>query len=294
MDRMVRIEVEAVAWERSAPEASERRWLDVPADVDAYNVQSHLEQRFGPPLDTARSVDENGRDMTIGWFFPPSARESLGMGPAGADLLVIPYVSFEDGSRRQLLPYNAELRGRFEDLARSLDMEIEVVDGRRAHVPAVGAAPDERPAPLRDEELALYHSDRDGLTLEIGGWLRRLLAEGHTYLLIEVGAHSRYLQFVTHDGSWLRGEVVGPDYVPDEPLTASELDGIRSAGWYEPEDDPDCRNFWHEWGDPESGEPADVDAAAAMAAATLCDAFGPVDPSAVAVLTGPAHPRGRE
>ena len=49
-----------------------------------------------------------------------------------------------------------------------------------------------------------------------------MLSEGHTFLLLEVGDHARYAQFATHDGSWLRGEVVGAVQVPDSPLSPSE------------------------------------------------------------------------
>lgn len=288
MDRIVRIEIEVIAWHRRAATAVGRRWLDTPPGLDGYGVQQYLEQRFGPPLTVATSTDDAGDEHSIGWFFPHSALVQLDLAQPGTDLLVVPYVSLPDGSRRELFAYNAELRNRFEDLARSIDVEMETLR-RREPFDAGDPPPREGAVRLAEESLELYYSDPDGIALEVGGWLRRLIAEGHTYLLIELG-ETRYVQFVTHDGSWLRGEVVGPDYVPDAPLSQRELDGIRAAGWYEPERDPLCRNFWFEWGDPDLDEPPRVDAAAAMAASTLCTAFGLVDATAATVRTGTALP----
>jgi hypothetical protein len=293
-DRIVAVEVEAVAWDRRAVAAIDQQRLEVPEDLDAHSLREHLEARFGGSTGTVNTEDEAFGDIVVGWLFPADALAELGMDHPGATLLAVPYVRFANGVRKELAIYNAELQARFADLARSLSPDgsppWSATEGPSDADLLGGGAP-EKGTRLAEEQLRLYHSDRDGIRLELEGWLRRLLAEGYTFIVIEVGHLGRYLQFVTHDGSWLRGEVVGPTNLRGcPPLDEVELLSLHAGGWNDPEEDAGIGNFWLEWGDPEVGEPVDVEHAAHLAALTLDAAFGPIDPESVEITTGSSHP----
>ena len=190
----------------------------------------------------------------IGWTLPVEAVPELAREHTGTVLLVVAYGRAPDGTLHELTP-----------------------GGRR----------------LAEERPVLGTTSRAGVTIQVGGWLRRMLEEGHTYLLLELGEDARYVQYATHDGSWLRGEVVGSVHVPDRPLTPAEEAAILDVGWHPPTGDPDSGpggvNHWMEWGDPSTGEPVDVQDAAELTAATLC-ALGVDDPAQVRIETGPSHP----
>jgi len=291
-DRIVAVEVEAVAWDRRAATAIEQRRLEVPEDLDVHAVREHLEARFGESTGTVHADDEAFGDIVIGWLFPDEGLVQLEMDHPEATLLAVPFVRFSNGVRRELTIYHAELQARFADLARSLAPDgTPPWSGTPTDEQLLDGTVPEHPKPLASEELQLYHSDLDGLRLELEGWLRRLVAEGHTFLVIEVGDRGRYVQFVTHDGTWLRGEVVGPANLEGlPPLDDLELLAIHAAGWNDPDEGSSIGNFWFEWGDPEAGEPVDVEHAAHLAAITLDSAFGPISTDAVAITTGPSRP----
>ena len=292
-DRIVAVEVEAVAWDRRAGTAIEHRRVEVPEDLDPRQLREHLEARFGPSTGTVNTEDEAFGDIVVGWLFPADALADLGMDHPDATLLAVPFVRFGNGVRRELTIYNAELQARFAELARSLSPEAsELLDPEPSSSTLLeGAGGPGAGSRLATEELRLYHSDPEGVRLEMSGWLRRMLAEGYTYLVIEVGDRGRYLQFITHDGSWLRGEVVGPANLEGcPPLDEVEQLGIDASGWNPPDESDGVGNHWLEWGDPEIGEPVDPDEAARAAALTLVGAFGPFTPDQVRITTGSAFP----
>ena len=78
----------------------------------------------------------------------------------------------------------------------------------------------------------------------------------------------RYVQFLTHDGSWLRGEVVGDRHLGGhDPLSADEQQRLSDIGWNPPGDHgDDCGNFWVDWGE----EPGDLGAGAGPMTAPRC------------------------
>lgn len=290
-DQMSEIEIDAVAWDRTAAVALEHRRLEVPFDLDEYSVQSWVESRFGAPTGTAHASPPGPDDLVIGWTYPGPTLLEVGIDRPDATMLVVPFVRLGDGTRRELFVHHAEQRTRFAELARDLGTEMDTVDGRPVRQPDQHQNPPrEFPGRLEDETVELHHSDPIGISLEIGGWLRRMLHERYTYLILEVGDDNRYVQFVTHDGTWLRGEVVGPSQVADVPLTDAELASIRSIGWQPPADGSAVANFWMEWGDPDTGETPDVDEAATFGALTLCDAFGVERPEDVEITPGRSRP----
>lgn len=266
---VVAIEIDAVAWDVTTGRAVGRRRVEFGGPLERAAVQALVETRFGAPLGTAHSSGAPG-DTPIGWTYPIEAHPELGAQHPGAELLVIPYACFADGTRRELLLH---------------------ADHRAS--PSPSPSPSQRTR-LEHESLHLRRTDRAGVTLELGRWLRRLLADGHTYLVIEVGDRHRYVQFATHCGEWLRGEVVGPAHLPFHPLSPEEEFSILDIGWLPPSEEEDGGNFWMEWGDPDVGIPVDVADAAELAAATLCVAFGPFEPHEAVVRAGPAFPDASE
>ena len=157
-------------------------------------------------------------------------------------MMVVPFVRFPDGTRQELFEYNAELHREFAALVGGLDPDLDVLG---AVVPA------ESTGRLEDERPTLVGTEREQLELQVGGWLRRMLVEGWTYLILEVSHSGRYVQFLTHDGAWLRGEAVGPRYLEGHPpLTDDEHESLCALGWNPPDSHgDDCGNYWVDWGE---------------------------------------------
>lgn len=258
--RAAAVELSLVVWDERAAEAVDQRHVDAPPGLDVDGVRWFVEQRFGPVRGTVHvaevaAEEHAGSAPSIGWTLPIEAVPELAREHPGASLVAVPFGRGPDGAL----------------------LEMPGGAGR-----------------LADARPRLRTASRAGITFQVGGWLDRMLSEGHTFLLLEVGDHARYAQFATHDGSWLRGEVVGAVQVPDSPLSPSEEAAILDVGWHPPDDQPGSGaggvNFWMEWGDPAAGEPVDVQDAAELAAATLCVAFEVRSPSQVRVETGTSRP----
>ncbi len=290
----VGIDIKVIAWDGRVSAAVAEDWLEVPPAVDANNVEDYVFGRFGEPVDVAVGRTDEFGEIVMGWVFPAGTLDQLDLPSEGMEMMVVPFVRFPDGSRRELFEYTAELNTEFAALAASLHP-----DG-----PPVGdVAPIEARDRLEHERLELFSGDPEDVELQLGGWLRRMLVDGWTYLIIEVSGTGRYVQFLTHDGSWLRGEVVGDRHLGGhDPLSADECERLSDMGWIAPNDDEDdCGNYWVDWG--EEGDPdrpdrvsedslpvsdRDVDEAARFAATALCEVFGPLDVAGVDVVAGHA------
>ena len=291
------IDIKVIAWDEDAQCGVAEDWLEVPPAVDAQRVEDYVISRFGEPVDVAVGRTDRFGEIVMGWVFPTSHLERVGLPSEGLEMMVVPFVRFPDGTRRELFEYNAELNGEFAALAALIDPDA----------PAIGdTAPDESHGRLDTEDLHLVSGDPEEIELQLEGWLRRMLAEGWTYLILELPETGRYVQFLTHDGDWLRGEVVGDRYLgAHAPLSADEKDRLRDLGWNPPDDDDPgedgdgCGNYWIDWGrvegEPDPGYPfdedvtdRDVEEAARFAATALCSVFGPVGPDDVAVMVGAA------
>lgn len=287
------IDIKVIAWDEDAQRGVAEDWLEVPPAVDAQRVEDYVISRFGEPIDVAVGRTDRFGEIVMGWVFPASHLEQVGLPDDGVEMMVVPFVRFPDGTRRELFEYNAELNDEFAALAALIDPDAPAV---------TDTAPDESIGRLDSEDLQLVSDDAEQIELQLEGWLRRMLAEGWTYLILEVPDTGRYVQFLTHDGDWLRGEVVGDRYLgAHAPLTPDEHERLRDLGWNPPDPTDDgCGNFWIDWGRAE-GEPddpgypfdedvsdRDIEEAARFAATTLCAVFGPVGPDDVAVMVGAA------
>lgn len=288
----VGIDIKVVAWDEHGLRAVAEDWLEVPPAVDASRVEQYVMARFGDPVDVAMGRTDRFGELVLGWVFPSSTLEPLGLPADGLEMMVVPYVRFPDGTRRELFEYNAELHHEFSALAALLDPGA---------APVGDQAPAEQRGRLDEEQLALIGPEREQVEEQVGGWLRRMLAEGWTYLILEVPDTGRYVQFLTHDGDWLRGEVVGNRYLGGhELLDDDEHRRLVDLGWNEPGDTPeDCGNYWLDWGNTSDEDELayafddrvtdrDVDEAARFAAATLCEVFGPLHVDDVDVVSGTA------
>lgn len=287
----VGIDIKVIARETTSRGEVAENWLEVPASIDTADVEEFVVERFGEPLDLEVESRSDQGEVVRGWVFP-TVSPGLIAGPAeGIEMIVVPFVRFPDGTRRELFDYMAELDREFRELALGIDPQ--------AHIPGTPASC--RPAALlADEHIAVYSTDPDLLTLQIAGWIRRAIREGHTYLVFDLTATGRYVQFVTHDGTPLRGEVSGDRHLSSsQRLSPAEHEALIAAGWSGPEScDEDCGNYWVQWGKPRRTEFADYqvksrpDEAAQIASATLWSVFGVKDPAEIEVTAGPAWQAG--
>ncbi len=293
----VGIDIKVIAWDAQDDCAVAEDWLEVPPAVDANNVEDYVFGRFGEPVDVAVGTTAGFGELVLGWVFPPRTLERVDLPSEGLEMMVVPFVRFPDGTRRELFEYSAELHREFAELVATIDPDASISND---------PAPIECDERLEDEHLVLFDADRDKAEQQIAGWLRRMITEGWTYLILEVVDTGRYVQFLAHDGSWLRGEVVGNRYLQDhEPLSSDEYRALCDVGWNEPHDSgDDCGNFWVDWGDEDDSAPEvaasmvamvsdrDVREAARFAAAALCDVFCVRGAAQVAVTSGPASHAG--
>jgi hypothetical protein len=91
-------------------------WTACPNDVEADTLLSYLTQQFGEPIEVALTSTEKNPRIVIGWFFRPPAGQLTG--PADdIELLVIPYITLEDGSDVAMFLHQANQKELFETLA---------------------------------------------------------------------------------------------------------------------------------------------------------------------------------
>jgi len=291
----VGIDIKVVAWDERADRAVAEDWLEVPPAVEAHNVEDYVFGRFGEPVDVAVSRTDEFGELVTGWVFSNAALERTTLPSEGLHMMVVPFVRFPDGTRQELFEYNAELHREFAALVGVLEPAVDVL-GTMVPAESTGRLEDERPT--------LVGAEREQLELQLGGWLRRMLVEGWTYLILEVSHSGRYVQFLTHDGAWLRGEAVGERYLDGHPpLSNDEHESLCSLGWNPPgSDGDDCGNYWVDWGDDVDDRAGDrvtdragdrvtdrdIDEAGRFAAATLCDIFDVTHADEVQVITGAA------
>jgi hypothetical protein len=120
--------------------------------------------------------------------------------------------------------------------------------------------------------------------MEITGLLERIVEERHAYLIVDLPQWHRYVQFVTTDGEWVRGETVGNEYLEFEAsLTEDDDRLLLQLGWnpVEPREEA-CGNYWRHWNADE------LQAAGALAALTLVQVHGLRLPNQAVVKTGRA------
>ncbi len=295
------IEIKVVAWDPAVARPVAEDWLDVPSTIGPHDVESYVISRFGPAQTAA--VDPAGAVLT-GWCFGGDALVDVGLPSGDLQLLAVPFVRYPDGRRLELSEYHAALGRHFAGLVGSIDPQVG----------PLGDAPSERSCRLEDEHLAIATTNESDVELQVGGWLRRLIRDGRTYLVVDLPVSGRYVQFVTQDGDWLRAEAVGDRYLGGHPpLSTGERAGLSELGWNEPdEDDDDGGNYWLEWGldddatlgldsarhpvswtDPDANDSLLPDSAVAdaarLAATTLCRVFGPLELSDLVAQAGPVH-----
>ena len=120
--------------------------------------------------------------------------------------------------------------------------------------------------------------------MEIHGLLELLVEERHAFLIIGLPHWHRYVQFITQEGDWIRGETVGNEYLDFESsLTEDDDRLLMQLGWnpVEPREEA-CGNYWRHW------EVDELREAAALAALTLVQVHGLRLPGQAAITTGRA------
>jgi hypothetical protein len=293
-----RVEIEVVTCDAEGAVGAARHWVPVPDSVDPTEVEAFVVDRFGEPTDVALADAGALGAVVHGWVYPAAAgilqlAEVTGAARE-ASVLLVPFLRLPDGSRRQLFAHALELNHAFAGAVAPLWSGTIELD----QLP-----PADRVRRLADEPCRFAGVRRDLVELQLRGWLTRMVEEGWTYLIVELPGTGRYVQFLTHDGDWLRGEAVGDRYLGGHaPLSDVERQALADAGWHAPLTRSDTSgNHWFEWiaalgGPVGPDEPpgrlgaADVADAARVATRTLLDAFGPIRADRVEVRTGTASP----
>ena len=185
------IEIKVVAWDPTTARPVAEDWLDVPSSVGPHDVEAYLVGRLGPRRHEPDGSIEVG---PAGWHFDADALADVGLPSGDLQLLAVPFVRFPDGRRLELSEYHAVIGRHFRELIMSIDPGVG----------PLGSAPGERSGRLEDEHLAIATTIESDVELQVGGWLRRLISDGRTYLVIDLPVSGRYVQFVTQDGDWMR------------------------------------------------------------------------------------------
>lgn len=267
-------------------------WVEMPGCLDASDIEDYVIDFFGEPLDLEVDSNSSSGEVVRGWVFPHRHSGARGSNSDGMETIVVPFVRFPDGSRRELFDYAAELDSEFRALVQSI---------------APGAVVPGQPAPsgpgprLENELLQLCSSDIELIELQISGWLARAVSDGHTYLVFDLAETGRYVQFVTFEPRVLRGEVVGDQHLGGHtPLSVEERQRIRDIGWKDPAAcSRRCGNYWSAWFfDPftsvkfQAAHDVNITEAAHYAARTLCRVFGVTERTDVEVTVGSARRNG--
>lgn len=283
---VIAVDLKVVAKEPDTGCSIREQWVELPADLGPSSVEHYVFTRVGDPLDVAMTRVDGVGETIGGWLFAPGTPVDrlIAASDDGAAvrhladptmaLLVVPFVRFPDGQRRELYAHAIEANRAFAGVVDDAGLDPEVL------------APEDRRGRLADESPWLVGTDPELLELQLTGWLRRLIDESATYLVLDVPATGRYVQFMTEDASHLVAEVVGDRHLDGyDVLTRRERRALRDLGWSAPAEEGGNRS--REWVTitPAATEEA-VRQAAMLATLTLRRVFGPVRAHDVEVRTG--------
>ena len=88
--------IKELLFDRPREEYVAARITGCPADVELHTVASWLSQRYGAPIDEARSVDPKVGEILVGWVYRvPSGWP--GTDPATQELVAMPMQANDDG-----------------------------------------------------------------------------------------------------------------------------------------------------------------------------------------------------
>ena len=88
--------IKELLFDRPREEYVAARITDCPADVELHTVASWLSQRYGTPIDEARSVDPKVGEIVVGWVYRvPSGWPDAD--PATQELVAMPMQVNDDG-----------------------------------------------------------------------------------------------------------------------------------------------------------------------------------------------------
>jgi len=283
---VIAVDLKVVAQEPGTGRPIHEQWVELPGALGPSSVEQFVFTRVGDPLDVAMTRVDGVGETIGGWLFAPGTRLDRLIGATDDNaavldlidpttpLLVIPFVRFPDGHRRELYAHAVEANRAFACVVGDDQLDPEAL------------APEDRRGRLADESPWLVDTDQELLEVQVTGWLRRLIEEAATYLVLDLPATGRYVQFMTEDASHLVAEVVGDRHLDGyDALTRRERRALRDLGWSAPAEDGGNRT--REWVTitPASADEA-VRQAALLATMTLRRVFGPLRPHDVEVRTG--------
>jgi len=105
---------------------AESERIDCPLDVAPDTLLSFLTERFGEPTEVALTATEKNPRIAIGWFF--RQLNTATRASDGVELMIIPFISLEDGSSVAMFLHQAEQLECFEALAKDQHLDLTVID----------------------------------------------------------------------------------------------------------------------------------------------------------------------
>jgi len=88
--------IKELLFDRTRGEYVGERITRCPADVEMDTVASWLKQRYGPPFNTARTIDEEVGEIQVGWVYDPPA-DWLSANSEAQELVAMPMLVGDDG-----------------------------------------------------------------------------------------------------------------------------------------------------------------------------------------------------
>ena len=119
--------IKELLFDRPRGEYVRQRITRCPADVELQTVASWLSQRYGTPIDEARSVDPKVGEIVVGWVYRvPSGWP--GANPATQELVAMPMHVNDDGEPGDsAFVIQAEIRQMMQTVAEREGIPLEVI-----------------------------------------------------------------------------------------------------------------------------------------------------------------------
>ena len=144
--------IKELVFDRSREAYVAQRINCCPADVELHTVASWLSQRYGPPIDQARSVGPKVGELVVGWVYrmPSDWPDS---DAATQELVAMPMQVNEDGEAGDsAFLIQAEIRQMMQAVAERQGVPLEVITVEHAEYEPTRSCGDQEPPGGSDDD----------------------------------------------------------------------------------------------------------------------------------------------